>query len=112
MQIRELDLKELYTAYEILKHHYKVMSYEEFENLIYDMRHIEYKMFGVFHRGELECYAGVSLQTNLYYKRHIYVHEIVGEGQDMMMEYLRDYARVGMCENLVISTQNDKVVTV
>jgi hypothetical protein len=112
MQIRELNLKELETAYGVVCQLRKNLSYKEFEDLIYDMRHIEYKMFGVFERGELVNYAGVSVGTNLTYKRHLILHEIVTDLNNknkgytnMMYEYLRDYAKTCMCENIVLDAE-------
>lgn len=111
MQIRELDLKELYTAYDVISQLRTELSYKEFEDLIYDMRHMEYKMIGIMEGEELITYAGVAVQTNLYHKRHLYVFDLVTDekyrGQkygDMMLDYLHDYAKMGMCENLVLSS--------
>ena len=111
MQIRELDLKELYTVYDVLVQLRSELTYEEFEDLIYDMRHMEYKMIGIMDKEKLITYAGVAVQTNLYYKRHLFVFDLVtdesyrqqGYGK-MMIEYLKDYAKMGMCQNLVFSS--------
>ncbi len=110
MQIRELNLKELYTAYDVLKQLRPKLSYEEFEDLIYDMRHMKYKMFGIMNREKLITYAGVAIQTNLYDKRHLYIFDLVtdvkytAEDYDkMMLEYLMDYSKTCMCEKIVLS---------
>lgn len=115
MQIRELDFKELYVVYDVVKQLRTQLSYKEFEDLIYDMRHIEYKMIGIMDEDVLITYAGVSIQTNLYHKRHLYVLDLVtsnayrGEKYGaMMLEYLVDYAKVGMCENIVLSSGFEK----
>jgi len=111
MQIRELDLKELDNAYNVLKQLRTTLLYKEFEDLIYDMRHMEYKMFGIMESDKLITYAGVAVQTNLYHKRHLYVFDLVtdeelrGKGYgEMMLEFLVDYAKVCMCENIVLSS--------
>jgi len=111
MQIREMTLKELYTVYELLKQLRVDLSYDEFEDLIYDMRHMDYKMIGMFEKERLLSYAGVAVQTNLYHKRHLYIFDLVtdeahrsqGYGK-MMMEYLQDYAKMAACEHLVLSS--------
>jgi len=111
MQIRELDLKELYTIYDVLKQLRTELSYDEFEDLIYDMRHMDYKMIGIMENDKLIVYAGVAVQTNLYHKRHLYVFDFVtdekyrdkGYGK-MMLEYLVDYAKMAMCKNIVLSS--------
>ena len=111
MQIRELNLKELYTVYDVLSQLRVDLSYKEFEDLIYDMRHIEYKMFGIMQRDKLITYAGVSVVTNLYHKRHLYVYDLVTDEKyrcqgyaKKMFEYLNDYAKTCMCENIVLSS--------
>jgi GNAT superfamily N-acetyltransferase len=111
MQIRELDLKELYTAYEVLSQLRVELSYKEFEDLIYDMRYMEYKMFGIMEGEKLITYAGVAVQTNLYHKRHLYVFDLVTDEQHrgngygkMMLDYLYDYSKISMCENIVLSS--------
>ncbi len=111
MQIRELDLKELYTAYELVSQLRTELSYKDFEDLIYDMRHMEYKMLGIFDKEKLITYAGVAIQTNLYHKRHLYVFDFVTDEKyrgkkygEMMLEYLIDYSKMGMCQSIVLSS--------
>ncbi len=111
MQIRKLDLKELDVAWGVVKQLREQLTYDEFEDLIYDMRAREYTMLGIFQKEELISYAGVIVQTNLYHKRHLFVDELVtdvkyrskGYGK-MMLEYLKDYAKMGMCKSIVLSS--------
>ena len=115
MQIRELDLKELENIYDVVKQLRVELSYKEFEDLVYDMRHIEYKMIGIIDKDELCCYAGVAVQTNFYHKRHLYVYDFITDVKHrengygaMMLEYLSDYAKMAMCENMVLSSSFKK----
>ncbi len=111
MQIRELTLKELDIAWDVVKELRTQLYYEEFEDLIYDMRDINYTMIGIFEKDQLITYAGVNVTTNLYHKRHLFVYELVtlnsyrsqGYGK-LMLEYLYDYAKMGACENVVLSS--------
>ncbi|MDO8455017.1 MAG: GNAT family N-acetyltransferase, partial [Sulfurimonas sp.] len=84
---------------------------KEFEDLIYEMRHIEYKMFAIMEGEKLITYAGASVQTNLYHKRHLYIFDLVTDEKfrgkkygTMMLEYLSDYAKTNMCKNIVLSS--------
>jgi len=111
MQIRELNLKELLMAYEVVSQLRTTLSYNEFEDLIYEMRSMEYKMFGIMEDERLITYAGVAVQTNLYHKRHLFIFDLVTDEKHrgkkygaMMLEYLHDYAKMGMCENIVLSS--------
>lgn len=108
MQIRELDLKELEQAYTVVRQLRPELSYKEFEDLIYDMRHTEYKMLGIFERGELVTYAGVSVSTTLRDKRHLCVYDFVTDKKEsmntypeMMRKYIQDYAKTYMCEKIL-----------
>ena len=108
MQIRELDLKELQSVYDVLKKLYTQMSYKEFEDTIYDMRYMDYKMLGIFENDTLISYAGVCILTTLKDKRHLKVYEFkTDEKYDknkydkIMKEYLNDFAKVAMCVKVV-----------
>ena len=116
MQIRELNLKELDIAYELISQLHTQLSYNEFEDLIYNMRDTEYKMIGLMNGDKLITYAGIAIQTNLYYKQHLYVFELVTDEvhlslkyENMMMEYLEDYAKMRMCSNIVISCSLENI---
>ena len=111
LQIRELNLKELLSAYEVVSQLRVGLSYKEFEDLIYDMRHMEYKMFAIMDGEKVITYAGANVQTNLYHKRHLYVFDFVTDEKyrgkkygEMMLEYLSDYAKTCMCKNIVLSS--------
>lgn len=111
MQIRELNLKELFSAYEVVAQLRPELSYKEFEDLIYDMRHMEYKMFAIIEGERFVTYAGVSVQTNLYHKRHLFIFDLVTDekfrGQKygaLMLDYLSDYAKTCMCKTMVLSS--------
>jgi len=116
MQIRELNLKELDVVWEVLSQLRVELNYAEFEDLIYEMRAKEYKMFGIFEGEELVSYAGAFIQTNLYHKRHLFVDDLVtynsvrsrGYG-DAMMEYLTNYAKIGGCKRIVLSSGIQRV---
>ena len=109
MQIRELDFKELYTVYEVLSQLHTELSYDAFEDLVYEMRHIQYKMFGIMDGEKLITFAGVAILTNFYYKRHLCVFDLVTHKEfssekyaQIMLEYLYDYAKINMAQNMVL----------
>lgn len=106
MQIRALDLKELYELYEIIKEMYP-LSYQEFEDLVYDMRET-YKMFGIFEQEELVAFAGCVVQTTLKDNKHVYVHDFgIAKEFDttkyttLLKEFLEDFAKTQMCNKII-----------
>lgn len=113
MQIRELDLKELFTVYNVLSELYTDLGYKEFEDLVYDMRHMDYKMIGIMEKDELITFAGVAIETTFVNKRHLVVFDFItskkydkNKYDEIMKEYLRDYANLGMCERVVYRLEN------
>jgi len=106
-----MNLKELDVIYEVLSQFRVDLSFKEFDDLVYDMRHIDYKMIGLFERGKLITFAGVAVGTNFYHKRHLFIYDLVTDkayrsnsyGKEMM-EYLEVYAKTAMCENIVLSS--------
>jgi hypothetical protein len=108
MQIRELDLKELDVAYGVLKELYSELSYKEFEDLIYDMRYMDYKIIGIFEKDTLITYAGVCIQTTLKDKRHLRVFDFITSKRydtikydKIMKDYLLDFSNVAMCVKVI-----------
>lgn len=101
MQIRELSLKELYEAYALVKR-LREMSYDEFEDLVYEMRD-SYKMIGIFEQDELVALSGVMVLVNLKYKRHLRVFEFTAEGsyKKELELYMEDFAKMAGCVGVV-----------
>ena len=110
-----MNLKELDVIYEVLKQLRVTLSFKEFDDLIYDMKHMDYKMIGLFQRGELVTFAGVAVQTNFYHKRHLYIYDLVTDEKYRgkkygleMLEYLEVYAKTAMCSALVLSSNFER----
>jgi len=115
MQIRQLGLDELDTAYDVVKELRTGLSYEAFEELVYAMRHQEYRIYGIFEGEQLITYAGVGVLTNLYWKRHLFIYELVtrdayrgrGYGREML-QFLNDLARVLQCERIALTSGHQR----
>lgn len=103
MQIREITLKELYEVYdELVKKSYDI-TYDTFEDRIYEMREW-YKMIGVFERERLLAYAGMEIKTTLKDGRHIRLYEMVAldeKSEKELKSYLEDYAKISMATKIL-----------
>ena len=112
MQIRQLGLDELDSAYDVVRELRPALGYEEFEELIYAMRHQEYRMYGIFEGATLATFAGVSVRVSLEHRRHLLIEDFVtrsefrrrGYGREML-RYLGDTARIFRCEQLLLSSE-------
>ena len=105
MQIRQMSLKELDIIYDLVKELRVELSYDEFEDIVYDMRD-NYTMIGMLDRGELLAFAGVDVLTSLEHGRHLYIYDFIATGlnekyKDELFEYLVDYAKMAMCKRVV-----------
>ena len=102
VQIRTLSLKELHEAYGLVQN-IRLLSYDEFEDLVYEMRD-RYTMIGLFERENLLAFAGIDIVTTLKDGRHIRVYDIVAKGAQEMRHlraYLEDYARISAAKKVV-----------
>ena len=114
MQIYELKLTELPNAYDVLKELYISLEYEQFEDYVYAMSREGYKIFALYERGELITYAGIRVDINLYFRRHLHIFELITKPtydaehfNAQMLIYLNDYAKMFACERLVLSEHLD-----
>ena len=112
MQIREIQLVELHFAYEILKQYIQNIEYKEYEDLIYQMIKENYKIILIFNNEKPITYAGIKIQTNILEKKHIYIYELFTDKYEnktyynnQMLSYLKDYAKINMCKNILLSTK-------
>jgi len=110
MQIREIALTELDTVYEVV-HALRPVDYDTFEDRVYAMRPQGYRMFGCFEGDGLITFAGVAVQVNLAWGRHLFVYDLVtrtearskGYGKEML-HYLKDYAKMLQCECIALTS--------
>ncbi len=103
MQIRELHLKELDVAWELVCKLPYAKDYESFEDIVYEAKE-RYIMIGVFEKEALLAFAGVSIMTTLKNGRHIRVFDIVAKDEKSkkeLMSYLEDFARLSMAQGVV-----------
>ena len=102
MQIRQLSMKELYEAYELVRC-IRDISYETFEDLVYEMKE-HYTMIGVFQKERLLALAGLDIVTTLQEGRHIRVYEFVAvdrKSEWELKKYLEDYAKISAAKKVV-----------
>ena len=99
MQLREITLHELESAFALVTTHYDTLDYDTFEERIYAMRE-RYKMFGIFDAKTLLSLAGASLHVNLALGKHLLIEEVVttdAEHTKQLLSYLEDYAKITGC---------------
>jgi GNAT superfamily N-acetyltransferase len=112
MQIRQLGLDELKCSHEVVQALRTGLSYDDFEDLVYAMRHQEYRMYGLFEDDRLVTFAGVCVQVSLEHGRHLFLYDLVtrpeyrsrGYGTEMF-RYLVDTARMFQCERLLLAAE-------
>ena len=111
MNIRELETNDLKEVFELIINRYftnNIKDYDEFLELVKEMKEKNsYKMFGLFVDNVLVAYAGVTTQTTLYYKKHLFINElnIMFEYDEnyssQMIDFLSDFALKNNCHYLV-----------
>lgn len=78
MEMKELStVEELKEAYPVMKELRTHLSEAEFIELVQQMQHEDYQLFGCYDDGELTSLAGVAIKTNLYLNKHVFVYDLV-----------------------------------
>jgi hypothetical protein len=109
MQIREIDLSEIYMEYRLIKNKRDDSDYKEFEDLIYQMHKEGYKLFGVFEEEDMKVFAIIKIEMSLKYKRYLHICEIfydpeIDKFYNEMLIFLIDYSKINMCNTVVTNT--------
>jgi GNAT superfamily N-acetyltransferase len=82
-----------------------------FVELVGSMRRDGYRLFALSDAGETVALAGITVTTNLYDLRHVWVYDLVtrarrrseGHGQELL-EWVEDFGRREGCERIVLSS--------
>lgn len=110
--IRELTTEmEWRAAFDILKQLRDGLTEEEYLNYLRDMREEGYRLFALFHEEKLISLAGVSVQTNFYNGRHLFVYDLVTQANHRsegygasLMNFVEEWAKEQDCESVTLES--------
>jgi hypothetical protein len=108
MLLRELNLNELSEIHQLISLEIDI-SYDDFENFVYEMRDQNYKMFGIFEDELLLCFSSISILNSIELQRHVIIHEMITHPSYRtkcydreMFTYLFDYSKILKCKNIIL----------
>ncbi|MDZ5472973.1 GNAT family N-acetyltransferase [Bacillus sp. 31A1R] len=107
-QLEKDDWLEVFNVMHELRPHLTETTYLE---LLNEMELQGYKMFALYEEDVLVAVTGVSIITNLYYGRHVYVYDLVttnskrskGYGEKLL-SYLENWGKENDCETIALSS--------
>lgn len=75
------------------------------------MRQEGYRIFAMYDNGEIIAFTGIQIRTNMYYFRHVFVHELVtksgirskGYGKKLL-EWVHDWGRKQDCVTVALES--------
>lgn len=111
-QIHELRAEdEWIDAFPLMKQLRTHLDEESYLDYLHEMTDGGYRLFGAFVDDELVSLAGVAVQVNMYYGRHVWVYELVtdadhrseGHGLDLL-SFIEDWAEENDCELVALSS--------
>lgn len=110
--IRELatDTK-IQSSWAVMKELRADLLESEFIALVKTMGRDGYRLFGLFEDDSIVAVVGFAIRTNLYYKRHIWIHDLVtktsgrsrGYGSELL-KYVEGLAQKDGCEMIALSS--------
>lgn len=112
MDVHELETKdEWLKAFPVMKQLRTNLDRETYLDYLLDMTADGYRLFAGVVDGDYVVLAGVGIEVNMYYGRHLWVYELVtdenhrsnGYGQELLA-FLEDWAADQECERIALST--------
>ncbi|ODG89877.1 MULTISPECIES: GNAT family N-acetyltransferase [Bacillaceae] len=103
--------EELRKGFEVLKQLRTHLNEESFFNLYEEMQKQGYQLFGLEDRGLTVAVAGVSILTNFYNGRHVFVYDLVtdeskrsnGYGKKLL-DFISDFGRRNGCQLVTLQS--------
>ena len=112
VSIRELDTEaEWRSAYPVMRQLRPDVGEDEYVDLLTTMQPEGYRLFALSVDDQPVSLAGVSILTNLYDGRHVWVYDLVTDVEHRsngyggkLLEYLEDWARERGCGVITLSS--------
>ncbi|MBH9964913.1 GNAT family N-acetyltransferase [Bacillus enclensis] len=104
--IKELTEKnEWIEAFPIMRQLRTDLTEETYLELLKEMREDGYRLFGCYHEQHIVSLAGVSLRTNLYNNRHVFIYDLVTDSAhrssglgEKLLEFIHQWAKMNGAE--------------
>lgn len=114
--INEIDLsqdwKRVFPLIHQLQPH---LDEERFHSLVDEMIPQGYQMFGLYIEGEIVAVAGFSISCNLYFERHLWLHDLVTDSSErskgygkIILTYIEEYAKRKDCQSIALCSRFDR----
>jgi GNAT superfamily N-acetyltransferase len=87
------------------------LTSQEYMDLLAHMRAGGYRLFALDDGGQLRALAGIAIRHNLYYRKYLYVYDLItaepsrskGYGRELLL-YLEDLGRAEGCDTLALTS--------
>ncbi len=115
-EIRELSTRdEWQEAFPVVQQLRTHLDEEAYLTYLEEMTADGYRPFGLFADGELAAFAGVGIETNMYYGRHLWVFELVTDSAhrskgfgEALLQFLFGWADGMGCQRIALSSGLDR----
>ncbi|MEN1968512.1 GNAT family N-acetyltransferase [Lentibacillus sp. N15] len=84
---------------------------EAYLNHLTRMRKQGYKLFALYHQGDMVAVAGAEISTNFYYGRHVWVYDLVTDTKhrsngygEQLLHYIEEWGKENSCEKVALSS--------
>ncbi|MGH2756351.1 MAG: GNAT family N-acetyltransferase [Actinomycetota bacterium] len=87
------------------------LTLQHYVDLLEHMRAGGYRLFALDDDGELQALAGIAIRTNFYYRKYLFVYDLIttgsgrskGHGRELLL-YLEDLGRSEGCNTLALTS--------
>lgn len=112
MKVLELkDTESILKSFSVMKELRAGFNENDYVHYVQSMQREGYRLFGLFDGSRIVAVAGLAVLTNLYYKRHIWVYDLVtlererSKGYGLrFMQFIDELARKEKCQTVALSS--------
>ncbi|MGH2695231.1 MAG: GNAT family N-acetyltransferase [Actinomycetota bacterium] len=112
MEIVELCSEdELRSAYPVMSELRDHLTEDDYMRLLGEMIRGGYRLFALEQGGRIAALAGISIRTNFYYGRYLWVYDLITTSSERskgygerLLSFLEEFARAEGCETLALSS--------
>ncbi|AST91011.1 MULTISPECIES: GNAT family N-acetyltransferase [Sutcliffiella] len=99
--VKELEWLAAFPVINELRIHLNQKTYFDF---LCSMREEGYRMFALYENNKIVAVAGVTIKTNFYYGKHVFVYDLVTQSThrskgygEQLLSYIHEFARDSGC---------------
>ncbi|MET3292653.1 UNVERIFIED_CONTAM: GNAT superfamily N-acetyltransferase [Brevibacillus sp. OAP136] len=105
------EQQELREAFPVMKELRTHLTEDSYLELLDTMKRDGYRLYALYADEQITALAGVAIRTNFYYKKHVFVYDLITRAQDrskgygeLLLGHVHELAKQDGCEIVALES--------